>query len=109
LLKIQNEPEQVISYSQTSEPEQMNFYSVVAEKTYENRGNKKEKKDIHLMIKEYESRYHKSLQWKHKRIMVVDDEELCIEAVKAMMNLLKIDTEFAVDFCIDGREALEKL
>ena len=61
------------------------------------------------MIKECEIRYHKSLQWKHKRIMVVDDEEFCIAAVKAMMNLLEIDTEFAVDFCIDGREALETL
>ena len=38
--------------------------------------------------------------------MVVDDEEFCIAAMKAMLNILKIDNEYHVDFCIDGQEAV---
>jgi CheY-like chemotaxis protein len=34
--------------------------------------------------------------------MVVDDEEFCISAMKAMMGLLGIDIEHHVDFCING-------
>ena len=41
--------------------------------------------------------------------MVVDDEEFCITAMKAMLDSLQIDCDHHVDFCIDGQEAVEKL
>jgi len=41
--------------------------------------------------------------------MIVDDEEFCISAMKAMLKILGIDSEHHVDFCIDGQEALNKL
>ena len=34
--------------------------------------------------------------------MVIDDEEFCIAAMKAMLGLIGIDTEHLVDFCING-------
>jgi two-component system sensor histidine kinase/response regulator len=41
--------------------------------------------------------------------MVVDDEEFCIEVMKAMLFRAGIDTEHQVDFCISGKEALDQL
>ena len=41
--------------------------------------------------------------------MVVDDEEFCIAAMKAMFKVLGIDNVNHVDFCIDGQEAINKL
>ena len=41
--------------------------------------------------------------------MVTDDEEFCIAAMKAMLNTIGIDTQFHVDFCINGQEAVNKL
>ena len=41
--------------------------------------------------------------------MVVDDEEFCIAAMKAMLEMCGIDTLYHVDFCISGEDALNKL
>ena len=41
--------------------------------------------------------------------MVLDDEEFCLSAMKAMLQILQIDVEHHVDFCIDGREAINKV
>jgi CheY-like chemotaxis protein len=46
-------------------------------------------------------------KYEHCRVMVVDDEEFCIEAMKAMLFRAGIDTEHQVDFCISGKEALD--
>ena len=40
--------------------------------------------------------------------MVVDDEEFCISAMKAMLTMVGIDTDNQVDFCIHGQEAVDK-
>ena len=34
--------------------------------------------------------------------MVVDDEEFCIAAMRAMLTLAGIEVEYHVDFCING-------
>ena len=36
------------------------------------------------------------------RVMVVDDEEFCLSAVKAMLALCGLDVNRMVDFCING-------
>lgn len=41
--------------------------------------------------------------------MVVDDEEFCISSMKVMLKKAGLDTENQVDFCINGKEALNKL
>jgi CheY-like chemotaxis protein len=41
-----------------------------------------------------------------KRILVVDDEEFCLETIKVLMRKAKIDLRL-VDFCIDGQEAFD--
>ena len=41
--------------------------------------------------------------------MVVDDEEFCIAAMKGMLNSSGIEISHHVDFCINGKEAIEKL
>ena len=38
--------------------------------------------------------------------MVIDDEEFCLSAMKAMLNMCGIDTDYHVDFCISGKDAL---
>ena len=40
--------------------------------------------------------------WKNERIMVVDDEEFCIAAIRAMLERVGIDVKYHVDFCING-------
>ena len=39
--------------------------------------------------------------------MVVDDEEFCLSSMRAIMTSIGIDTDFQVDFCISGLEALD--
>ena len=41
--------------------------------------------------------------------MIVDDEEFCITAMLAMLNLIGIDTKHLVDTCINGKEAIQKV
>ena len=41
--------------------------------------------------------------------MVVDDEEFCIAAMQAMLKLQGINTNYHVDFCINGREAVDQI
>ena len=40
--------------------------------------------------------------------MVVDDEEFCIAAISAMLKRAGIDVQSHVDFCINGKEAVDK-
>ena len=40
--------------------------------------------------------------------MVVDDEEFCIAAMKGMLKSSGIEISYHVDFCISGKEAIEK-
>ena len=47
--------------------------------------------------------------WKHCRIMIIDDEEFCISAVKNMLLVLGIDVANQVDFCISGQDAINML
>ena len=42
-----------------------------------------------------------------KRIMVIDDEEFCLSATKAMLEIHGIDVNHHVDFCMSGEEAVE--
>ena len=44
-----------------------------------------------------------------KRILVVDDEEFCISTMEALLQTLDIDTDNLVDFCMNGKEALDKI
>lgn len=48
-------------------------------------------------------------QYKDKRIMIVDDEEFVIATMKQMLFSAGIETDFHVDFCITGKEALEQM
>ena len=41
--------------------------------------------------------------------MVIDDEEFCISAMRALLGIMKIDTKYHVDFCINGEEAVNKV
>ena len=40
--------------------------------------------------------------------MVVDDEEFCNAAMGGMLKKAGIETKHQVDFCIHGKEALDK-
>ena len=44
----------------------------------------------------------------HDRIMVVDDEEFCLESLRVLLQKAGVDME-KVDFCITGQEALTKI
>ena len=41
--------------------------------------------------------------------MVTDDEEFCISAMSAMLKRNGININEHVDFCMNGKEAVEKL
>ena len=40
--------------------------------------------------------------------MIIDDEEFCLSAMNAMLLRFGINTKHQVDFCINGKEAVEK-
>jgi hypothetical protein len=42
------------------------------------------------------------LKFRENRIMIVDDEEFCISAMKALFDRLEFDYEKICDFCISG-------
>ena len=46
--------------------------------------------DIHEMICRHEEVHASVNDWKLRRIMVIDDEEFCIAAMKAMLGLVGI-------------------
>ena len=48
-------------------------------------------------------------KYKTNRLLVVDDEEFCLTAMKAILNSLGIDTTYQIDFCINGEEALNQV
>ena len=50
----------------------------------------------------------KSKEWKEQRVMVVDDEEFCIAAMRGMLNTLGINAMYHVDFCINGQDAYDR-
>jgi len=41
--------------------------------------------------------------------MIIDDEEFCITAMQAMLNIMGINVKHHIDFCINGKEAISKL
>ena len=41
--------------------------------------------------------------------MIVDDEEFCIATMRAMFENYGFSSEFGIDFCINGKEAVEKV
>ena len=53
-------------------------------------------------MKQQEANFQKIQDYKNKRIMVIDDEEFCISATRALLEVLGIDTKHHVDFCMDG-------
>jgi len=48
-------------------------------------------------------------QYRHNRIMVVDDEEFCHASMRAILTKAGIECDKQVDFCISGREAISQL
>ena len=40
--------------------------------------------------------------------MFVDDEEFCLSAMKQMISIFGINTSNHIDYCINGKEAVEK-
>ena len=53
--------------------------------------------------------YNQYAKFARNRILVVDDEEFCISSMRAVLHSLKINTDFQVDFCIHGKEALNQV
>ena len=51
--------------------------------------------------------YKEALAWKTMRIMVVDDEEFCIAAMKTMCQQFGISVSNHIDFCFNGQEAID--
>lgn len=47
--------------------------------------------------------------FKRNRIMLVDDEEFCLSSMKCILFKLGINTDYRVDFCITGQEAVEQV
>ena len=45
--------------------------------------------------------------WKYERIMIVDDEPISVQAIRAMLNMYSIDVKNHVDICTNGLEAVE--
>ena len=52
---------------------------------------------------------HMHKRFKENRLLVVDDEEFCLASMKAILFNLGFDTKFQVDFCINGKEALDHI
>ena len=48
-------------------------------------------------------------QFRNNRILVVDDEEFCISAMRAVLFSTGIDVDYQVEYCITGKEAIEQL
>ena len=47
------------------------------------------------------------LKYQHHKVLVVDDEEFCISAMKGMLFKAGLNLEYQVDFCISGLQAYE--
>ena len=43
------------------------------------------------------------------RMLIVDDEEFCISAMKAIFESVGINCEHQLDFCISGEESLKQV
>ena len=41
--------------------------------------------------------------------MVVDDEEFCIAIMKGFLEICGYNSEYEVDFCINGQESVDKV
>ena len=53
--------------------------------------------------------FKKALKFQYNRILVADDEEFCLASMKALLCKAGIDTDCQVDFCITGKEAVNKV
>ena len=40
---------------------------------------------------------------------MVDDEEFCLTVMRNLLFMQGIDTQTSVDFCMSGKEALDKI
>ena len=83
-------------------------------KEYEKNDDKVKIKNIEVQIPEDPLKIVSTLDMvrtlvKHKknRVLIVDAEEFCISAMKAIFNFLKVDYEHNIDFCINGQEAID--
>ena len=47
--------------------------------------------------------------FKQNRILLVDDEEFCLTSMNVILFKLGINTDFRVDFCITGQEAVDQV
>ena len=47
------------------------------------------------------------IKYQHNKVLVVDDEEFCISAMKGMLFKAGLNLEYQVDFCISGLQAYE--
>ena len=45
-------------------------------------------------------------QFERKKILIIDDEEFCLNAMRNNLLFLKIDVDYQVNFCMNGQEAL---
>lgn len=48
-------------------------------------------------------------KFKTNRILIVDDEEFCLNSMYVMLQKFNIDFVSRVDFCINGQEALQTI
>ena len=48
-------------------------------------------------------------KFKNDRILVVDDEEFCISAMRSVLFSIGIDVDHQVEYCITGKEAIDQL
>jgi len=53
--------------------------------------------------------YNEYAKFTNNRILVVDDEEFCISSMRAVLYSLGINTDFQVDYCIHGKEAVRQV
>ena len=48
-------------------------------------------------------------EWGQKRIMVVDDEEICLAIMKTIFSSCGFNNQYEIDYCINGHECVDKV
>ena len=49
----------------------------------------------------------KMAEFRHLRVLVVDDEEFCLSSMRVILYKMGIDINFQADYCMNGKEALD--
>ena len=70
---------------------------------------KKESQEEKLTLTMWHRLTEKFNEYKHKRILVIDDEEFCLTMMKSILFKHRIDVDHQVDFCINGLEGLNQV